>query len=374
METSIGNQVIKIIWDKGTAYDLFASLHVLHYPAKYGLRAAWAAGVRSRLSQKDREFLENVFSLFQEPFPWVYTLPQPKDADTALYAIKQIPPDQRLVQLKLFPIISNKLLVERLGEVQDRGSWTEDDLNFFTERVTKPKGGASFSPKKIEKILGFYANAEAFGDAYLAAFQSYNEVFFAEEEKRIAPKIDEALENAQQRAQELPFLELLEELSRGLQFEEFPGVTEIILVPTYWLSPLFTEIKYDERREMMLFGGRSPGESLVPGEIVPEDLLQILKALADPSRLRILRYLMQEQLTQAELARRLRLRAPTLTHHLHILRLAGLVRLVMRGKSERLYFARMESIKGTYAILKDFLEQDVVEVESVDLMDRDRIF
>jgi DNA-binding transcriptional ArsR family regulator len=373
METSIGNQVIKIIWEKGTAYDLFASLHVLHYPAKYGLRAAWAAGVRSRLSQEDREFLENVFSLFQEPFLWVDTLPQPKVADTALYAIKQIPPDQRLVQLKLFPI-GDKLLVERLGEVQDRGSWTEDDLDFFTERVAKPKGGVSFSPKKMEKILGFYANTEAFGDAYLAAFQSYNEVFFAEEEKRIAPKIDEALENAQQRAKELPFLELLEELSRGLQFEEFPGVTEIILVPTYWLSPLFTEVKYGGGQEMMLFGGRSPGESLVPGEIVPEDLLQILKALADPSRLRVLRYLMQEELTQAELARRLRLRAPTLTHHLHILRLAGLVRLVMRGQSERLYFARMESIKGTYAILKDFLEQDVVEVESVDLMDRDRIY
>ncbi len=373
METSIGNQVIKIVWDKGTAYDFFASLHVLHYPAKYGLRAAWAAGVRSRLSQRDREFLEDVFSLFQEPFLWVYTLPQPKDADTTLYAIKQIPPAQRLFQLELFSI-GDKLLIEHLGEVRDRGSWAGDDLDFFTERVTKSEGGSAFSPKKIEKILDIYADTEAFGDAYLEAFQSYDEVFFAEEEKRIAPKIDAALENARQRAQELPFLELLEELSRGLQFEEFPGVTEIILVPTYWLSPLFTEVKCGGGREMMLFGGRPPGESLVPGEIVPEDLLQFLKALADPSRLRILRYLMQEQLTQAELARRLRLRAPTLTHHLHILRLAGLVRLVMRGKSERLYFARMESIKGIYAILKDFLEQDVVEVESVNLLDRDRIY
>jgi DNA-binding transcriptional ArsR family regulator len=369
METSTGNQEIKISWDKGTAYDFFASLDVLHFPAKYGLRGAWAAGVRSRLSQEDREFFDGISGLFEEPFAWLYTLPQPKDADTVLYAIKQMPVAQRLSELKLSPIHD-----QLLHEIQERGSWSEEDRDYLSEGIPKEEGRALFSPKKIEKILDFYANAEEFGRAYLAAFQSYNEVFFAEEEKRIAPKIDEALENAKQLAEEMPVLELLEELSRGVKFEEFPGVTEIILVPTYWLSPFITSTKIDEGRNLLLFGARPPGESLVPGEIVPEDLLQILKALADPSRLRILRYLMQEQLTPAELSRRLRLRAPTLTHHLHILRLAGLVRFVLRGKSEHLYFARMESIKSSYTILKDFLEQDVVEVESVDLLDRDRIY
>jgi DNA-binding transcriptional ArsR family regulator len=70
----------------------------------------------------------------------------------------------------------------------------------------------------------------------------------------------------------------------------------------------------------------------------------------------------------------LRLRAPTVTHHLHSLRLAGLVRFVMRGKHERLYFARIESVKQTYALLKTFLEEDVVEVENIDALDRRRAF
>ena len=166
----------------------------------------------------------------------------------------------------------------------------------------------------------------------------------------------------------------MEELTRGLQYEQAPEVDELILVPSYWLSPLFTTYEVDKSRQLILFAGRPPGESLVPGEIVPEDLLQMLKALADPTRLRILRYLMQEHLTPAELSRRLRLRAPTVTHHLHALRLAGLVRFVLRGKFERLYFARIDSIKSTYALLKDFLEQDEVEVESTADLDRDRIF
>ena len=55
METDLGKEELKISWDMGTAYDFFASLKVLHYPAKFGVRGAWAAGVRSRLSQNDRD-------------------------------------------------------------------------------------------------------------------------------------------------------------------------------------------------------------------------------------------------------------------------------------------------------------------------------
>ncbi|MGD8455494.1 MAG: metalloregulator ArsR/SmtB family transcription factor [Anaerolineales bacterium] len=373
MEANVGDVPIKINWDKGTGYDFFASLSVLHYPAKFGLRGAWAAGVRSRLSPEDREFFENLLGLFFEPYEWVYSLPEPKDVATVLYSLKQIPPAQRLSELILTPIYE-KDLTGRLREVQERGSWREEDRDFLHSLVVKIEGKSGYTPKKVEKLLDLYAHAEEFGETYLGACQSYYEVFFAEEEKRIAPKLEAALENAQKLAGELPFLDLLEELSRGLKYDEFPGVKEMILIPTYWLSPLVTTTITSKGSLMMLFAGRPPGESLVPGEIVPEDLLQILKALADPTRLRILRYLMQEQLTPAELSRRLRLRAPTLTHHLHILRLAGLVRFAMRGKSEHLYFARMESIKSIYVILKEFLEQDVVEVEGVDFLDRDRVY
>ena len=375
METDIDNTELKITWDKGTAYDFFASLRVLHHPAKFGLRGAWAAGVRSRLSQEDREFLENVDDVFSMPYIWVISLPAPKDVDTVLYTIKQIPAAERLSTLMLSST-SDSPHVIRLKEVMALGSWDEEDRDFVISQLREKHKDKKYfySPKRVERLLDYFANSEDFGRKYLTALQSYNEVFFAEEENRIAPKIEEALSNAQKSANELPLLKLLEELTRGLQYEQAPEVDELILVPSYWLSPLFTTYEVDKSRQLILFAGRPPGESLVPGEIVPEDLLQMLKALADPTRLRILRYLMQEHLTPAELSRRLRLRAPTVTHHLHALRLAGLVRFVLRGKFERLYFARIDSIKSTYALLKDFLEQDEVEVESTADLDRDRIF
>ena len=111
----------------------------------------------------------------------------------------------------------------------------------------------------------------------------------------------------------------------------------------------------------------------MPGEIVPEDLLLRLKAMTDPTRMRILRYLIQEQLTPAELARRLRLRAPTVTHHLHTLKASGMVKFVKKGKNEHLYYAKMDSIKETYVLLKDFLEQDVSVVEGFDFFDNELI-
>lgn len=38
-----------LLWDSGTAYDLFLSLVALHKPADLSVRRAWAAGVRARL-------------------------------------------------------------------------------------------------------------------------------------------------------------------------------------------------------------------------------------------------------------------------------------------------------------------------------------
>ena len=57
-------QPIKVFWDQGTAYDFLTSLYVLHFPDEFGLRGAWAAGVRSRLPNEAREFLEKIVGNF----------------------------------------------------------------------------------------------------------------------------------------------------------------------------------------------------------------------------------------------------------------------------------------------------------------------
>ena len=51
---------LKLTWDMGTAYDMFISLEMLHNPKTYGIRSAWAVGVRSRVPQPEREILERL--------------------------------------------------------------------------------------------------------------------------------------------------------------------------------------------------------------------------------------------------------------------------------------------------------------------------
>ncbi len=67
-----------------------------------------------------------------------------------------------------------------------------------------------------------------------------------------------------------------------------------------------------------------------------EDILFMLKALADESRLALLRLLSERELTVGELAERVNLGEPTVSHHLSRLREAGLVTLRMAG-NQRFY-------------------------------------
>jgi DNA-binding transcriptional ArsR family regulator len=164
------------------------------------------------------------------------------------------------------------------------------------------------------------------------------------------------LSEAQERAEQLPLLKLLEELSQGLRFDERPAAPELVLAPSYWSTPLMYFGKVSAECEILLFGARPPDASLVPGEVIPDALLRMLKALSDPTRLRILHYLAREPLTSTQLARRLRLRSPTVIHHLKTLRLAGLVQLTLgEDKQERPYATRPGAVRAACNSLQSFL-------------------
>jgi DNA-binding HxlR family transcriptional regulator len=68
----------------------------------------------------------------------------------------------------------------------------------------------------------------------------------------------------------------------------------------------------------------------------PQELLIFLKLLADESRLTLLRLLNQQEYNVGDLAKRVDLGEPTVSHHLSKLRQAGLVSLRMEG-NQRFY-------------------------------------
>lgn len=112
-----------ISWDIGTAYDLFSSLYILNHPVMFGVRPAWAAGVRSRLPAAQREFLEGVFSFLMVPLAWLCQIQtQPKDAAAALAALAALPASERLGAISYSANISRES-GPILNAIRARGSW-----------------------------------------------------------------------------------------------------------------------------------------------------------------------------------------------------------------------------------------------------------
>jgi DNA-binding transcriptional ArsR family regulator len=339
-----------LIWDVGTAYELFLSLNVLHKPEQHGLRASWAASVRSRIPPTERKFLEEIIPFMTCPASWIYRLPEPKDAISAIWTLKQTPAERRMLELFDVEHWDKPEIRDMIFRITSQGSWSNRDLaaikEAFKEKCEDPEG--------VEKYLDWWARPEEFGDAMVAGLQAYYLAFFSEEEKRVAPVLQAALDLAKEKAQRLSVPDLILDLSQGLRFEKLT-VKELIVIPVFYTTPLVIMDEVDENLGIFLFGARPATMSAVPGEVVPEGLIRALKALADPTRLKIIHFLTHEELTPSEISRRLNLRAPTVTHHLSELRLAGLVNLTMNGQEKR-YSARFEAITGTFGNLQEFLK------------------
>jgi DNA-binding transcriptional ArsR family regulator len=343
----------KLEWDIGTAYDMLISLQVLHNPNKYGLRGSWAAGVRSRLPNPEREMLQQLMAVSFWGVHWIYNLPAPKNGRSFLNALQQLEPKERIMTLGSPPSMPAEAL-SVLHQAAERGSYSDDDVNTLTNVDVGEH--RNWTRKRIIQMLDIWTDAATFGDGLLAGLCEYQDVFFAEEENRIQEPLADALAEAQALAATSDVNSLLETLSQGVRFPDPIKAETVVLAPSFWATPLIIFVTLAQNKDMYLFGGRPSSMSLVPGEQVPDALYQALKALADPTRLRILRYLADRPMTPAQLSRRLRLRAPTVIHHLHALRLARLVHLTL-GEDGKRYELRREAVLGTCTLLGDFLEE-----------------
>jgi hypothetical protein len=355
-EPAAAGQAPKITWDHGTAYDLFASLYVIHQPADFGLRPSWAAGIRSRLSSESRDLFAITALHLNIPTSWLLDLPQPKPARAVLDTLETMRPEEILPAMAATPGMKEPC-AKVMDKVLAQGRWDDADVEAYRscmgpEHLKTPAGDL----KVIGRWLDCWAKPDRFGETCRRGLREYYEVFFRDEERRILPDLERSLERAQELAGRVPVAELFETLSRGIRVEYHLKQRELILVPCWWCSPRILYTNVEPGRQLVLFGARPAEASLVPGDSVPGELLLALEALSDPTRLTILQALGEAPLTQADIARRLRLRPPTISHHLKSLRIAGLIAYIGETPGETRYGVRLPQIADTCAQLKAFLK------------------
>ena len=345
----------KILWDIGTAYDLFVSLRALHDPDVFGVRASWAAGVRSRLPAEHRQTLDLAVGQIRPPLFFVHSLPAPKNAATVINALKQMPPSRILESLS-FSYQTSAALKDTLLSARPGHKWTPAERQVLLEnaRLSEQYTQSTY----LDGLLQTWSDRETFGVNYLKALEAFIDSFFAEEEQRILPVLKHGLSHAQMRAGSLSLPMLLEELTSGVRIEKIETYSKIVLAPSFWGSPYMFLDRLSPDTLLIVFGARPDSMAIIPGDIVPDALIRSLKALSDSTRLRILRYLAQAPHTATELSRALRLRPPTVLHHLNQLRMAGMVQILLSEDGDRQYSPRYDGFENTIDLLKNFVQGD----------------
>lgn len=354
----------EVSWEMGTGYDLLVSAYVLHRPRQFGLPAPWAAGVRGKLSPEGRAALKEFFGgelsyAFTLPLQIVHQLPPPRDAAMVIAALKAIPgehflrdthhpfsssdEDYKEMSIMLKALEGEPISAEerqRMVELLDKGSKTKADQ------------------LEIDGLFAMIADQPATKQRYIAALEEYYHVYFAAEEQRSAPLLAESLANAEMEATYRSPLDLLEELSHGFTFSaNTTTLRRLIIVPSFWTKPWVFQYGLSDDETLLLYGARPEWARLVPGAEVPDAAIRTLKTLADPTRLRLLRLLAEQPRPPQEMAREIKLSLPTILHHLHELRLAGLVRLEVGDKGARMYYLRWQEAEAALSAVRGFVKQ-----------------
>jgi DNA-binding transcriptional ArsR family regulator len=266
-----------------------------------------------------------ILPTMKSPLGWLSGLPAPKTASAAI---------ERLESMEAADVALNLLCADVAEEdeesidrrIIERRRWDDTDLNDVIDRHKRDFGKQHRMDKKaIATWFDWLAQPEEFGNRYVDGISEYYENFFREEEKRIAPRLLEGLEHAQRLADDMSQSELLEELSQGIKSDTLMDHEVMLLIPSFWLSPFVMVGSLNKSTGFMQFGARPHDASLIPGDAVPDSLSTGLQALSDHTRLKILRLIAAKPLTQVEISKKLRLRAPTISHHLKTLRMASLV-------------------------------------------------
>jgi DNA-binding transcriptional ArsR family regulator len=122
----------------------------------------------------------------------------------------------------------------------------------------------------------------------------------------------------------------VERVTNGIRLVPEQRIRHIILAPSYFGRPYNSLTKVGDAQVIcypIADSSLGAADRLAP----PAATVRLYRALGDESRLRILRYLAEQDRYLTEIANELELSKPTIKHHLAQLRAAGLVTLIEQG-------------------------------------------
>ena len=176
---------------------------------------------------------------------------------------------------------------------------------------------------------------------------------FAEIEPRVLSILERDYDERAADRERLAPGDLVETTTGGVRYLPEPGISRVILGPSYFSRPYNFLMSARDWRFLgypVADSALGPSDALTP----PLSLVRLHRALGDGTRLRILKLLASRDLYLTEIAQLLELSKPTIKHHMIQLRSAGLVTITDAG-TVMYYSLRRDRLDDASAEVKRFL-------------------
>ncbi len=333
-------------------YDVLVSLRALYNPRTYEGTRAWAAATKGLL---DPELHQSGCFFFQGhdtclgygASRLVAELPAGAEPDELIGAIRAADPRA----LALYMVDT--------GETDDRALTTfREYLDGEADAGVVDRALRGVHPDWARRCRRVLTEPSAAQEDLASLLERYVEAAFGAEIPHVTGSITPAAGWAEELLAVLPSVAVIERLAGGYTLSPDLALRRITLAPSVFIYP-FMASRVDERagEALIIFGVRSDALRKFDPVPVDPDLLRAVKALAEPGRLRVLRLLARRPMVGPELVSTLGLSQPTVHHHLHQLRAAGLVRQE-RTKGGMQYTIRRESAEALLKALARLISGD----------------
>lgn len=178
--------------------------------------------------------------------------------------------------------------------------------------------------------------------------RTFYEAVYAREEERVRERVRADAEAKRRRLAHLPAEAFVEEATGG--WVPDPAATpEVVVAPSWFVRPYLLVADHVGTRTYVVPVAEASSE-----EDAEDRVLRVARALADESRLRILRMLARQEMYAQQVAQALGTSHVTALHHLATLRAARLVRVVER-RHQRYYQVRPDALREASRALEDLV-------------------
>jgi DNA-binding transcriptional ArsR family regulator len=318
------------------------SLKVLLQPKRHPLHRRWAREVR-RVRPRLQEAFDRYAFAFRDNAPTVYVGGNASEPSLA----------QELELLRSMP--EAQLRFEfTLG--LHHGSLTGEKLAAKRARSRLLADGARDFPASREALTMLLERPQAFIAEFATFIECYFEHVFAKEWERIEPLLADSVADAGERIARDGFYQALAQLSPRLRgdarrrrlviekwFEHDYALRagdELTLVPSVYVWPNLAVFLEDGPWPKSIVYPASFLAQRRPARMPPDQLVRLLRALGDGTRLRTLRLIAQRPRSTQELAPLIGISEATLSRHLRILTEAG---VLARSRKGRFVLYRLEA-------------------------------